>query len=211
MDSRTASDCVDNSIKLFTDSNPDYSVQEPDARRYKTCLQIMTGESILDIGINHGILVNAAAISRQFNTIVGVDIVLSPNAIIGEGITFRKASIIDPEFVSQRFDTVVCMEVIEHIEEHHNETILQNLRDSTNRRLIITVPFDEPEPLWWHDKPGGHRQKFSLEKIQDLFPNALATIEPRWGVEWIFIIEDKSLNNEKFEIISKEKFFDLLK
>ena len=210
MESHDASDLVDESIMMFTDASADFTVQEPDARRYKTCLQITTGKSLLDIGINHGILVNAAVMSGQFEEIVGVDLTRSPYAIIGKEITFRQISILDPDFVTRQFDTVVCMEVVEHLEAEHNDIILKNLRESTRKRLIVTVPFNEPEPLWWHDKPGGHRQKFTLKKLGELFPNAIATIEPRWGVEWVFVVEDQSLDIKHFQLVTKDKFIELL-
>lgn len=210
MDSKLASDSVDKSISLFTERDAEYKVQEPDSRRMKTCLQITKGNSLLDIGTHHGILVNAALISNQFDIIEGVDLKRSPNAIIDERIEYRYCSITDTDFVNRQFDTVVCMEVIEHVESQHNSIMLENLRNSTSKRLIVTVPFNEPEPVWWHDKPGGHRQKFTLEQLGRMFPKGIATIEPRWGVEWIFIVEDETLKNEYFQLVTKAKFMDLL-
>jgi GR25 family glycosyltransferase involved in LPS biosynthesis/exopolysaccharide biosynthesis predicted pyruvyltransferase EpsI len=210
MDVELVSNSVEASIQKFYSLGLDFKFQEPDIRRYKTCLQITRGESLLDIGINRGILVNAADISGQFDKIVGVDIYKSENAILGENITFKKISVLDPNFISSKYDTVVCMEVVEHIEAEYNSQLLKNLRDSTSKRLIITVPLDEPEPLWWHDKPGGHRQNFDLDKIEKLFPTAIATMEPRWGVDWIFLVEDSSLENDSFRLVEKDLFFKLL-
>jgi len=210
MDSQLVSDSVDESIKLFTNRDAEYVVQEPDSRRMKTCLQITKGSSVLDIGTHHGIFVNAALISNQFEVIEGVDLKRSPNAIIDEKIDYRYCSITDFDFVTKQFDTVVCMEVIEHVESQYNSIMLENLRKSTTKRLIVTVPFNEPEPVWWHDKPGGHRQKFTLEQLGQLFPQGIATIEPRWGVEWIFVVEDETLGNEYFQLVTKSKFMEIL-
>lgn len=78
-------------------------------------------------------------------------------------------------------------------------------------RLVVSVPFNEPEPLWWHDKPSGRRQRFTLEKTGHLFPNAVATILPRWGVDWLFILEDARAKAPYFQIVIREAFTKLAK
>ena len=125
------------------------------------------------------------------------------------GIRFVKGDIL-AEFQKEKYDTVTCMEVLEHHYPKNNQKMLTNLRRAAKKRLIISVPFNEPEPLWWHNKPGGHRQKFTLSKLGELFPSAIATIEPRWGVDWIFLVEDKSLKNDEFKIKTKDNFLKLL-
>ena len=211
MEADLASSLISKSCQYVMKKTPSLNLEEPDRRRLITCLQLISGKTLLDVGMGKGILVNSAFLSKKLDSITAVDVRKSPNARLKRGIKFIEKSLISGEFVNERFDTVVCMEVLEHLESKFNSVMLTNLRESTDNRLIVTVPFNEPEPLWWHDKPGGHRQKFTLKQLAHLFPNAIATIEPRWGVEWIFIVEDKSLDFDYFKIVSKDKFLEILK
>ena len=98
------------------------------------------------------------------------------------------------------------MEVVEHIEEKHNAIMLSTLRKAAKRRLVVSVPDCEPEPVWWHDRPGGHRQRFTREKMAKLFPQAVATVIPRYGVEWMLLVEDEAMRSSAFHVLDNESF-----
>ena len=208
MDEKIIQKSVAKSIDYISEKHQ-LSLEEPDIRRHQTCLSIIKGTSLLDVGAGKGILVNAAKISKKANKITALDIKESQGQRLKRGIRFVQGSILT-EFQKEKYDTVTCMEVLEHHYSKDNQKILTNLRRAAKKRLILSVPFNEPEPLWWHNKPGGHRQKFTLSKLGELFPSAIATIEPRWGVDWIFLVEDKSLKNDEFKIITKDNFLELL-
>ena len=81
-----------------------------------------------------------------------------------ENATFQPADALDLPFDDNAFDNVLCMEVLEHLEKIDFAKALHELRRVTRKRLMITVPYKEPEPVWHFDQPRGHRQSFSEEK-----------------------------------------------
>jgi len=204
--------------ELFNDLKIQYDTQFPHAKydvtdwnRFKYASSLFVGNSVIDIGAGSGVLLNYLAKSEQCETMVAMDISEHTRLIKNDAVNYILGDIRKQDFlVNDLFDTVFCMEVIEHCNAGYNQQILQNLRGITLKRLVITVPFYEPSPVWWHDKPGGHRQRFTMEKLAKLFPRAIATIEQRYGVDWIFIIEDISIDLNYFQIVSKEKVLDLL-
>lgn len=189
----------------FKEKVPNLVLDKTDWARFGFALELMAGSSVADIGTGHGVMVNAVADSKQFSRVSAFDIRTHSQALIHDAVDYYEGSIADPNLDMPLHDTVVCMEVVEHLEEQHNEVMLANLRRLAKRRLIVTVPYDEPEPLWWHDKPGGHRQKFDDEKLARLFPNAIAAKQPRYGVDWIFIVEDTRISPPQFTEMSKDE------
>lgn len=183
---------------------------ERDWARLEMAAQLATGYSVADFGTGPGVLVHSLAETGRFHRITALDIVTHSKALLHSSVAYRHADIRKPlPGDIQRHDTVFCMEVIEHVEERYNATMLKTLRELSNTRLVVTVPFNEPEPLWWHDKPGGHRQRFTLEKVGKLFPHAIATIQPRWGVDWLFVLEDVRMTLPHFQIVTKAAFTDV--
>lgn len=194
----------------FERNMPDLVLSDHDWARFGFALELMAGNTVIDIGAGHGVMVNSLVETRRFRSVSAFDIRTHSQAILHEDVTYHQGSIADPALDLPRHDTVVCMEVIEHLEEKHNEVMLANLRKLAKRRLVVTVPFDEPEPLWWHDRPGGHRQKFTKQKLSALFPNAVAAFQPRAGVDWIFVVEDKRVQVDGFHILPKPDLKTLL-
>jgi len=186
-----------------------FHLDAADWRRLSYAFQLATGNSVLDVGTGHGVLLHLLADSNKFSQITGFDIRTHSQALLRDDVTYLAGSIGDPNLQLPMHDTVICMEVIEHLEEKFNDVMLKNLRASAKKRLVVTVPFEEPEPVWWHDRPGGHRQSFSLEKITKLFPRALAARFPRHGVDWIFIVEDINKQGEKFEVIDRNLLLNI--
>lgn len=183
---------------------------ERDWARLEFASQLAVGSSVADIGAGPGLLVCYLAELGTFEQVTAFDIVVHSRALRHQDVSYRTADLRSSDFDAASSDTVFCMEVIEHIEEKYNIGIMSTLRRMAASRLVVTVPFNEPEPLWWHDKPGGHRQRFTLEKIGRLFPNAIATIQPRWGVDWLFIVEDAQLTIPHFQLVTKACFTAML-
>jgi hypothetical protein len=62
---------------------------------------------------------------------------------------------------------------------------IAELRRITRHRLLMTVPFEEPEPL-----PRHHVQRFDEARINALFPDAKVTLLTRGsGVPWALLEE----------------------
>jgi hypothetical protein len=149
----------------------------------------------------------AADLHGGFDRLTALDIRRHSRFMGPERVDFRIGSIADPALDLPEHDTVVCMEVIEHLPESANPEILANLRRLAGRRLLVTVPFEEPEPLWGHDRTGGHRQRFTIEKLAATFPTATAVILPRYRVDWIFVLEDKERPRKEFSLVERAKLY----
>lgn len=59
------------------------------------------------------------------------------------------------------------MEILEHLYLNEFTIALKNIRDICLERLLITVPFEEPEPIYH-----GHHLRFTKENIFQYFPDA---------------------------------------
>ena len=149
---------------------------------------VQRGGSILDVGVGAGQLLHTYNKSGAFTKIAGADIV-------------RHTRFYDPEdelrvyfmdvsqllFADNSFDVVTCMEVLEHIPEASFIKALKQLRRVAKKQLIMTVPFNEPEPL-----PSFHLQRFDEEKIERYFPDAKKLIMYKYkraGVPWLVLQE----------------------
>ncbi|MDV7390942.1 class I SAM-dependent methyltransferase, partial [Arthrospira platensis SPKY1] len=179
-----------------------------DWKRLFIAYQLVQGKSVLDVGIGNGAFSNILTKSERFDKVVGIDIKKNSKLIIPEeNYSFYEMSVVDLKFSDNQFDTVVAMEVLEHLEVQDFPVALKELRRVTKNRLITTVPYNEPEPVWWHDKPGGHRQSFNDHKLQKFFPHAVGTIVDRGGINWIMMVED-FFKLESFTIISNQDFIN---
>ena len=165
---------------------------DPDWNRILQAFDTVKGQSVLDVGIGNGALVNMLKKSNNFDRVVGIDIKENAFLELLDEIDFKTMNVLDLKFQDNEFDTVVCMEVLEHLEIKDFYTGLSELRRVAKNQLVLTVPFREKEPVWWHDKPGGHRQSFSLRKLNAIFPFGKAHLIDRpGGVHWIMILEDR--------------------
>lgn len=194
----------------FREAIPNLILDNADWSRFEFAASLAKGESVADIGTGHGVMIHMLSMKTPCEQLTAVDIKTHSQALLLENATYIEKSITDPNWDVPIHDTVICMEVIEHLESTFNDRMLKNLRSIAGRRLIVTVPYNEPEPLWWHDRPGGHRQKFTLETLGRLFPSAVATIQPRYGVDWVFVVEDKGLDHDGFRMVPKDDMLKLL-
>lgn len=199
----------DNTYKLFQDKFPSGGLgvySNYDWNRLFIAYQLVQGESVLDVGIGNGAFSNILTKSKRFNKVVGIDIRKNSKLVMPEdNYSFYEMSVVNLKFSDNQFDTVVAMEVLEHLEIQYFPVALKGLRRVAKNRLVTTVPYNEPEPVWWHDKSGGHRQSFNDHKLQKFFPNAVGTIVDRGGIDWIMMVED-FFKFESFTIISNEDF-----
>jgi hypothetical protein len=83
---------------------------------------------------------------------------------------------------------------------------LANLRRVAARRLIVTVPFNEPFPLYHENRASGHKQSFGRAELERFFPGGIGAELPNWGVNWILIVEDSSAPRTGFRILPVEDF-----
>jgi hypothetical protein len=193
---------------VFSARFPVDSHDHKDWLRCSYAFRLIAGRSLLDIGPGIGMMLAAAETRGGFDRLSALDIHRHSRCIAPERVDFRIGSIADASLDLDEHDTVVCMEVIEHLPESANPQVLANLRRLASRRLLVTVPFDEPEPLWRHDKPGGHRQRFTLDKAAAVFPTGTATILPRYKVDWLFIIEDRENPRSEFSMLKREELYE---
>lgn len=143
------------------------------------------GKNYLEIGPGGGWFAKIVNSRKIFERMVAVDIV--ERRALPSAVEFVQQSIEKLDYPDKSFDTVVCMEVLEHLDDATLASGLANLRRMCARQLLITLPFCEPLPL-----PEYHHQRFSESRVRELFPNGKYSIllkEPVTRVPWIFIEE----------------------
>jgi SAM-dependent methyltransferase len=143
---------------------------------------------ILDVGVGPGALLNYLHGSARFDRAIGIDIrVYSKYQAMYCGLDHRLMNVVKMTFEDASIDTVVCMEVLEHLAANDFRRALNELRRVSRGDLLITVPFCEPEPL-----PPYHQQRFDPEHLCKHFPHAEFTLLRRRngrGVPWALIHE----------------------
>jgi 2-polyprenyl-3-methyl-5-hydroxy-6-metoxy-1,4-benzoquinol methylase len=164
---------------------------EHDWNRCRAALAEITGPEVLDIGVGAGQTFNVMARDRAIERLVGLDVVWNKKLIRPERGTLELGTIFRLPYPDASFDTVLCMEVLEHLETIEFPKALHELRRVCRGTLVMTVPYEEPEPLWHHDRKGGHRQQFSEEKIERWFPRAARQLIARGkgACPWIMLVE----------------------
>jgi SAM-dependent methyltransferase len=147
-------------------------------------------QSVLDVGVGPGAFLNYLALSGRFDRVTGIDkrryskfVPLAPN------LDYQIMDVGKASFADDSFDMVVCMEVLEHLDSKTLEAGLSSLRRVAKKRLVMTVPFDEPLPL-----PSYHLQHFDEQRIRATFPDAeiflLYRDDKRSTWPWAVLIEE---------------------
>ncbi len=149
--------------------------------------QIGSRGAILDVGVGAGQFVNLLSkVQPSFESITGLD--LSPHSgflDLSKSITMDYASVTDMPFKDGQFETVTCMEVIEHLGNQDMLVAIAELRRVTDSKLILTVPYCEKEPL-----PHFHKQRYTRRRLNKLFPNAEFTyFSSHKDMAWVMIEE----------------------
>jgi hypothetical protein len=148
--------------------------------------QLGPAETLLEVGPGRCHLTKMMARSNLFDRQVAIDIV--DRHAIPKAVEFRQMSVAQLDFPSDTFDTVLCMEVLEHLSDADFPKALAELRRVCRGRLIVTVPYCESEPL-----PHYHLQRFDEIRIMDTFPTARFSIllkKPISRVPWLLIEEN---------------------
>jgi SAM-dependent methyltransferase len=198
-----AAPSIDKIEEKFRAAHPGFKTEPMDLRRIDFAAKLATGRSVADIGSGPGQLINLLGDRKRFARLSSVDIHDHSKRIVHPDVAYLRGDIRKRDFRLDPHDTIFCMEVMEHCEPGYNAQILTNLRRVALKRLVLTVPFNEPEPLWWHDKPGGHRQRFTLPRLASLFPKAHATFLSRYNLDWVLIVEDSNNPAPHFQIVDQ--------
>ena len=163
-------------------------LRSSDYKRWSYVLsQIQGGGRLLDVGIGIGQFVYAAEMSGKFSEVVGVDIRPHSGLVqLNDRVELVWANAADLPFEDGEFEDVTCMECLEHMDDETFEAALSELRRVARRELMVTIPYDEPEPL-----PAGHLQRFPNERIITTFPDAEVTLLRRRTskVPWALVKE----------------------
>ena len=143
------------------------------------------GPEFLDVGVGAGQFMNMVAVSGMFERITALDPTrFRKYTEMTEGVTRFDRSIADTRLPDDAFDTVTCMEVLEHIPTDVFEAGLAELRRVCRGQLLMTVPFKEPPPM-----SKGHVRRFNEGDIEEIFPEGHYTILDRPKRPWILIEE----------------------
>lgn len=170
--------------------------READWRRIDHALGLVPDDAarVLDVGVGAGVLLSHLALSKRFDQAVGIDIQRHSKFVdLGGEADWRQMDVGDLAFADGQFDVVFCLEVLEHLGDQAFARALLELRRVTRRRLVMSVPFDEPRPL-----PSFHLQHFDAARIERDFPSASVTLlhkrDPKAGAAgcpWALIVEDR--------------------
>lgn len=157
------------------------------ARHAVVMERIGEADSVLDIGVARGLMLNALALSGRHRRLVGVD-VRDYELFTRMGTFVRSVQDArDMRFRDGEFDVAVAMEVLEHIEGDGMEQALAEIRRVSGRR-VITVPYREAEPLLSY-----HHHRFDDDALERLFPGARLTHLRKSGrlsrLSWVMIEE----------------------
>lgn len=143
------------------------------------------GERVLDVGVGSGQMINLLAMSDLYREVIGLDIRTHSRFIRQtDAFQMKQMNVADLQFEDHSFDAVICMEVLEHVNRATFVAGLKEIRRVCRGQLIMTVPFEEPEPL-----PRYHKQRFDRVKILELWPSATRRLLQRPGVSWALMEE----------------------
>lgn len=148
--------------------------------------KLRPGQSCLEIGPGRCYLSKMIAESGMYERVCAIDIVARPR--LPETVDFSVMSVGDMSFPDSTFDTVICTEVLEHLDDETLPKAIAEIRRVCRAQLIVSVPYNEPLPL-----PKYHKQQFTEEKVRRLFPNANYTLllkKPVMRVPWMLIEEE---------------------
>ena len=126
------------------------------------------GNKVLNIGSGQGFLEQEFAPDLEVMDFHSVDISRVGLELIGKryGTKIKKGNILNLPYKGNYFDTVYCMEVLEHVAEKDTPRAYKEIKRVTNKdgEIIISVPVNEPRSLKNH--PVGHVKKYTPFSIE---------------------------------------------
>ncbi|MFH1060052.1 MAG: class I SAM-dependent methyltransferase [Pseudomonadota bacterium] len=137
-------------------------------------------ESLLDVGCGNGLFLAEVRQRLRIRTLVGVDVsteIIQANRKIMPEVEFKVLDL-NHETLDQRFDAVVCMELIEHCEDPFDA--IARLAAMTDRWLFLSVPCG---PVFEIDRRVGHHRHFSVDEIDEMLrrQGLKSLLLQRWG------------------------------
>ncbi len=155
---------------------------------YATTLIPDDAQSVLDVGVGPGALLNYLGLCGKYPCVVGVDRREYTKFVsVADSVDLKFMNARKLEFEDRSFSVVTCLEVLEHLDTRTFVAALAELRRVAKDKLIMSVPFEEPEPL-----PSYHLQRFDKARLEETFPNAeinLLYAPRRRGTPWAMITE----------------------
>lgn len=145
------------------------------ATLYQRVCELCVGPTILDAGCYQGWLPLVLAARLPFlERVVGVDqdaqaLLAGQTLAETHGLAhtqFQQGDLRDAETILAlgRFETVICLYVLEHFSEQEMKAVLRHLLQVTQKRLIVAVPSEHEHPHGAH----GHLHIFSRASLEEL-------------------------------------------
>lgn len=145
------------------------------------------GGRILDVGVFTGQFLDILALSGKFDQVTGIDIMRKPRFhTLSDAYEFQIADCCELPYENSSFETVVCMEVLEHLEVDDFPRALSELRRVCGGHLVMSVPYNEQLPL-----SANHRQSFDDAKLERWFPRGTKTILTERDKDIWILVEEK--------------------
>ncbi len=143
---------------------------------------------ILDIGCGRGNVINALQSGNAGMRVIGMD--LSPEAIEYVSVPSVIACLPDAPFPDRSFDLVICLEVLEHINDSDYRRSLAELQRLAGRYIIVGVPYKENllskqavcDDCGRASHADGHLRRYDDGTAADLFDQFMLDQKTRIGV-----------------------------
>ncbi len=142
----------------------------PFAAIYRRIFELVTGESLLDVGCSFGffpVLVSERAPNMSITACdISADAIGFSSSLASttkaQNIAFMRKDVMSEDFLQLgKFDTVTAIHLLEHLKEEDMPTALDHLLQVTRKRLLIAVPYEEQAHEVY-----GHEQIFTPEKLR---------------------------------------------
>lgn len=117
------------------------------AYRYYWIAPILKNKSVLDLGCGSGY--GSYYLSLFADSVVGIDrstemIEWAEHHFGCPNLKFRVGNALKVPFSHNSFDVVVCVELIEHLPPHDQETLLKQISSIGKEKLYMTTPNGDP-------------------------------------------------------------------
>ncbi|MHB9155916.1 MAG: class I SAM-dependent methyltransferase [Endomicrobiales bacterium] len=201
-------------MKSTTDYNECWKDKWLDCSRYGPSLrfqqriirQLLSGiefRSVLDVGCGNGVRLSQLVEGRDGIRVTGVDI--SEEAVKQAGLLFPEGAFrrldIEKEALGERFDLVVCSEVLEHVAD--DDAAIARLLKMSGRYLLVSSP---QGTMYEADRLVGHLRHYREGELKDKLRSAGFTIrkEVSWGFPFYSPLHRYLLN--RFSDASEGRF-----